>query len=224
MRFKPNFDLYDEWEDAEKVFKDGRRTYIAVFKKDEKTLLYIADAHGMNESFDMVDFCFSENSPAKPEIAVVENAGRKPAGFQSNGMIYAVAVAAKLGLPVVFGDLSESEMLDVLRLHAPGKDLKEDDLHKVLTSGGPSRKKGPYNLMAADLNKYGRDPFMVKNIAAALDKYNVVLAMFGEGHYRSQRLILEDMLGQPEYITKVPNSRGDFDDIEIKPVTLVQGE
>ena len=74
--FKANFDLYKPWEDAEKI---GRPPYVAVFRKAEKVLLYVAEKHGENKSFDMTDFCFSDKSPAIPEIAVVEfeNSGRK---------------------------------------------------------------------------------------------------------------------------------------------------
>ena len=67
---------------------------------------------------------------------------------------------------------------------------------------------------------HGRDPFMLRNIAAALNRYDTVFAVFGEGHYRSQRLVLEDMLGKPEYIKTVPNPRGNFTDLKITPVDL----
>ena len=96
--------------------------------------------------------------------------------------------------------------------------LTEEDIKKAFTSGGPFTKKGIYNFYANEIDRYGRDPFMVKNIASALNKYNTVFfATFGHGHYCSQRLILEDMLGQPEYIDEVPNIRGDFSDLVLNP-------
>jgi hypothetical protein len=219
--FVPNFDFYKTYEDSEKI---GRTPYIAVFRKNGKLLLYVCDRHCANVSFDMVDFCFSEKSPAMPQIAVIEyeRAGREPGpySFQDNTLAYAAAITAKRGLPVVYADLSSAEMLDVLKQHNPARNITDDDLHKALTAGGPSTKKGEYNLFAHQIDLYGRDPFMIKNITAALNKYDVVLAVFGEGHYRSQRLVLEDMLGTPEYINSVPNTRGDFSNLEIKPTAL----
>jgi hypothetical protein len=219
--FVPNLSLYTNYEDSEKV---GRTPYIAVFKKDGKTLLYICDRHCANVSFDMVDFCFSEKSPAIPEIAVIEyeraERAMNPWSFHDNTIAYAGAIAAKRGLPVAYADLSQAEMLHVLRKKHPQRDLTEEDLLKTLRSGGPSTKQGEYNLFANELDSLGRDPFMVKNIAAALNEYDVILAIFGEGHYRSQRLILEDMLGRPEYIKDVPNTRGDFNDCKISPIDL----
>ena len=220
--FCPNYDLYKTWEEAEII---GRQPYIALFKKDKKTLIYIAEDHRANKSFDMTDFCFSDESPATPEIAVVEyrNSGRDITARQihENNLTYAAAVATKRGLPVVFADLSDEEMLNILREKHPGRIFTEDDLIKTLSAGGPSVKKGEYNFFSHEINLYGRDPFMVSNIAAALNKYDVVLAVFGEGHYRSQRLILEDMMGKPEYIKDVPGIRGDFEDIKIEPIRLL---
>ena len=125
--FTPNMDLYKAWEDAEKIFDRG--PYIAVFKKDKKTLIYIAESHGANLSFDMTDFCFSDKSPAAPEIAVVEfeREGREvfPALFQHNNLIYAAAVAAKRDLPVVYADLSSDDCLDLLRKKHPGRSFTD---------------------------------------------------------------------------------------------------
>jgi len=222
MPLKPNLDLIVP-EDAPRPVQ--AREYIAVFKNGNKTLLYVGDRHTSNISFDMVDFVFSDKSPAMPEIAVVEyeNSGRKTSehGFHDNTLIYAAAVAHKRGLPVVYADLSSDEMIDVLKRQRPGQEITKDDLHKTLTAGGPSKNKTDYNLMSWELNMYGREPFMLENIVAALNKYDTVLAVFGEGHYRNQRLVLEDMLGQPEYITDVPNTRGDFAGLEIKPIKLI---
>ena len=224
MQFKPNFDLIVPWEDAIRPLQ--RMPYVAVFRKDNKVLVYACDKHMANISFDMVDFCFGENAPAVPQIAVVEyrNSGRTPGSFsfQDNSLTYAAAVADKKGLPVVFADLSDEEMLNVLRRHFPDRGFIADDLRKILTAGGPSKKKGEYNMLDWSLEMYGRDPFMISNIAAALNKYDVVFAIFGEGHYRSHRLVLEDMMGTPEYIIEFPNTRADFSGMEIKPIILVE--
>lgn len=222
MTFIPNFDLYKTWEESERV---GQHPYIAVFKKNGKTLLYIAEDHGANISYDMTDFCFSDKSPAVPQIAVVEyrNSGRNPTknSIHRNNLVYAAAVATKRGLPVVFADLSDEEMLKILRERHPDREFTTEDLTKSLTAGGPSVKKGEYNFFSHEINLYGRDPYMINNIAAAMNQYDVVLAVFGEGHYRSQRLVLEDMFGEPEYIRDVPNTRGDFGDIKIEPIKLI---
>jgi hypothetical protein len=218
--FEPNLSLLKNYDDADKV---GRCPYIAVFRKNQKTLIYLADDHGANKSFDMVDFCFGKDAPAIPKIAVVEfeNAGREIIGFQRNSLIYAAAVATKRGIPVVLADLSETQMIDTLKKYNPNENFDKEKLHQILRSGGPSYKKGILNKYDADLDLYGRDPFMLKNIAAALNQYDIVFAIFGEGHYRSQRLVLKDMLGVPEYIEFVPNTRGDFSELKINPIKLV---
>ncbi|MDR1071886.1 MAG: hypothetical protein LBL21_04560 [Rickettsiales bacterium] len=223
-QFEPNLGLLKEWEDAGPIF--DQYAYVAIFKKNEKTLIYACDDHGANVSFDMVDFCFTDGFSEKPQVAVIEyeNSDRKMTqlAFQDNALAYAAGVAAKRGLPVVLADLSENEMLDVVKRFAPDKELVNYDyLYKILDAGEPSRKKGPYNLLDAELELHGRDPFMLKNIAAALNKFDTVFAIFGEGHYRSQRLVLEDMLGKPEYIKDFPNTRGDFGGLEFSPIKLV---
>ncbi len=59
------------------------------------------------------------------------------------------------------------------------------------------------NSISIDEDLHARDPFIIKNIAAALNKYDTVLAVFGEGHYQTQQNALKDMLGEPkEYITE----------------------
>jgi len=220
--FTPNLDLYVPFEDSERM---GKSPYIAVFRKGGKHLIYIAENHIANESFDMTDFCLSDKDLPMPDVAVIEfeNENRPVTTglIQRNSLIYTGAVAAKKGIPVVFADLSQDEMLDVLRKQHNDQTLTTEDLIKTLRAGGPSTKKGLYNLMSYNLNKYGRDAYMVKNIAAALNKYNVVLVTMGEGHYRTHRLIIEDMMGTPEYINRVPNSRGDFSTTEIKPIKLI---
>lgn len=60
-----------------------------------------------------------------------------------------------------------------------------------------------FNRMHADLNLFVRDPFMLKNIFAAMNKYDTVFATFGEGHFRAQRCVLEHAFGAPEYISDV---------------------
>ena len=62
---------------------------------------------------------------------------------------------------------------------------------------------------------------MLQNIATALNKYDVVFAIFGSGHFESQRLALIDMMGKPKYITNVPSARGDFDGLKINPIKLI---
>jgi len=64
----------------------------------------------------------------------------------------------------------------------------------------PGRPDTVFSKMNEDIDYLGRNPFMLKNIAAALNKYNVVYAAFGGGHYITHREVLEKMLGKPRYI------------------------
>lgn len=224
MSFKPNFDLLVEWKDAEKLRDCAgvSAPCISVFKNSNKTLVYMCDKHTVNMSFDMVDFCFSENFGIKPDILLTEipNAGYQrrfgPHGLQDNTLAYAVAVAAKNKIPFVFADLSDEQMVEVIS----NKFTSDIDLHKVFSAGGPNSSGNIYQQMDAYLDLYGRDRFMLENIATALNKYDTVFAIFGAGHYESQRLVLEDMMGTPEYITKIKNMRGDFSNIKIEPIKL----
>ena len=221
MQFKPNFDLIAAWEDAQRMYSGA---YIALFEKDGKTLVYMCDVHGENESFDMVDYCFKSGKFKQPDILITEfeNAGREVGKHmaQTNTLIYAAAVAEKQNIPVVFADLSHKEKQEVLQVYYPDHVFDENVVRKILRTE-PMRSAGELGEMGGTLNKFGRDKFMVENIAVALSKYDVVFAIFGSGHYESQRLVLIDMMGEPRYIGKIPNVRGEFDEKDIKPIKLV---
>lgn len=228
MQFKPNFNLLMEWKRADKIRLKklaGAAPCVAVFKSDKKTLVYMCDEHGANLSFDMVDFCFSNNFDFKPDILLteMENEGYEKKfglrGIANNTLAYAAAVATKKNIPVVFADLSDSQMIDVIRDGFPNRVITNEDLHNALRSG-PDKDGNIYEQMCEYLCRMGRDRFMLENIAVALNKYDTVFAIFGTGHYEDQRSVLEDMLGKPEYITKIKNARGDFADIKIKPVKI----
>lgn len=221
MQFKPNFDLLEAWEDAQRMYPGA---YVALFEKNGKTLVYMCDRHGENESFDMVDFCFKSGKFKQPDILITEfeNAGREVGKHESqtNTLIYAAAVASKQNIPVVFADLSHKEKQDVLQAHYPNYVFDESVVRKILRTA-PMRSSGEFGEMGGTLNKFGRDKFMLENIATALNKYDTVFAIFGSGHYESQRLALIDMMGEPKYIGKIPNARGEFDEKDIKPIKLV---
>lgn len=221
MQLKPNFDLLQAWEDAEKL---KHYPCVAVFEKDGKTLVYMCDDHGANKSFDMVDMCMKSGMYPRPEVLLTEfeNSGRDITNdmFQKNSLMYAAAVATQQNIPVVFADLSDEQMLSVLRVQYPNRTFESADLTKVLRAG-PIRSNGEFGEMGIVLNKYGRDKFMLQNIAAALNKYNVVFGIFGAGHFESQRLALIDMMGEPKYVEKIANTRSDFSDINIKPIKLI---
>ncbi|MBO4625733.1 MAG: hypothetical protein J5679_00450 [Alphaproteobacteria bacterium] len=227
MQFKPNFDLYREWKDSEqsKCFASNS-AYIAVFKRDNKTLVYMCDDHTKNISFNMVDMCFADDFGIKPDVFLseMENADYDRKfnwhGYEDNTLAYAVGVAAKQNVPVVFADLSKSQYVDVINRGFPDNQITEDDLCKVFGSGGPNSNGNIYQQMSAYVDKFGRDIFMLENIAAALNKYDTVFCIFGRGHFESQRLVLEDMMGKPEYITKIKNMRGDFSNVKINPIKL----
>ena len=221
MQFKPNFDLLSDWKNVKKS-KDfaSNSAYVAIFKRNNKTLVYMCDIHGLNISFNMVDMCFSDDFGIKPDILLteMENIDYEYKfgwyGLQNNTLPYAAAMAVKRNVPIVFADLSDEQMIKVLQHGFPKENITNDFLHKVLRDG-PTK-----NQMSEYLNTNGRDRFMLGNIAAALNKYDTVFAIFGSGHYEAQRLVLEDMLGKPEYITRIKNMRGDFSNLEIKPIKL----
>lgn len=225
MSFKPNYELLKSWDETDKSFhKLYPAPYVSVFEKDGKTLIYMCDSHGANESFDMVDACFGKLGLAHPDILLTEfeHDGREMTSrqFQVNSLAYAAGVAAQENVPVVFADLSKEEMLGVLRAKYPNRTFEQQDLDDVLRTA-PMRSNGEKGEMNIALNLFGRNRFMLDNIAAALNKYNVVFAIFGAGHYEEQRLALIDMMGQPKYITKIPNARGDFSKANIQQVKLV---
>ena len=232
MQFKPNFNLFRDWPDAEKSKNFASNSaYIAIFRRDNKTLVYMCDDHTKNISFNMVDMCFADDFRIKPDVLLteMENADyeRKLSwhGFQDNTLAYAAGVAAQRNIPVVFADLSESQMVDVINSGFPDNQITEDVLHnKVFRAGGPNPQGNIYQQMSAYVDKFGRDRFMLDNIATALNKYDTVFCIFGRGHFESERLVLEDMMGEPKYITRIKNMRGDFSGVEIKPRKLCDFE
>ena len=224
MSFKPNFDLLREWRDAEHGQNvAGTPCFVAVFRCCNKTLVYMCDMHmhnmSPNISFNMVDMCFADDFEARPNVLLIEKANDLKKGFgwytlQTDVLAYAGAVAEKKDIPVVFADLSEYQAISVLQSGFPNDNITNDVFHKVVRDG-PSKNK-----MCEYLNKSGRDRFMLENIAVALNKYDTVFAIFGTGHYEAQRLVLEDMMGKPEYITRIKNMRDDFSNVKINPIKL----
>ena len=229
MLFKPNFDFLVDWADTVKA-KDfaSNSAFVSVFKRDNKTLVYMCDIHSHNISFNMVDMCFADDFGIKPDVLLteMENTGyeRKLGwyGLQNNTLAYASAVAVKKNVHVVFADLSDDEMIEVLKTGFPDKEITNEELHKALKAGPTNKDGNVYNKMCDYLGHMGRDRFMLENIAAALNKYDTVFAIFGAGHYEAQRLVLEDMMGEPEYITKIKDMRGDFSDVKIEPIKLCE--
>ena len=227
MQFKPNFDLLCYWPDAEHAKSFASNTaFVSVFKKDNKTLVYMCDAHRLNISFNMVDMCFSGDFGTKPDVLLTEmiNSDFEKRfnwhGMQDNTLAHAAVLAASKNVPIVFADLSEQQCVDVINHGFPDNQITIDDLNKVFRSGGPLPDGNLYQKMSAYVDMFGRDRFILENIASALNKYDTVFAIFGIGHYEVQRLVLEDMLGKPEYITRIKNMRGDFDNVKINPIKL----
>lgn len=220
MQFKPNFDLlldYTKTKKAEDFISNS--AFVAVFTHNNKTLVYMCDLHRFNVSFNMVDMCFADDFGIKPDVLLVEkeNDFEKTFGWytlQNNNMAYAAAVADKQGVPIVFADLSDDQAISVLQTGFSDENITADVFHDILRTG-PSKNK-----MCEYLNKWGRDRFMLENIAAALNKYDTVFAIFGIGHYEAQRLVLEDMMGKPEYITRIKDMRSGFSDVKIHPIKL----
>ncbi len=231
MQFRPNFDLLRDWESAEKA-KDFacNSAFVSVFKRDGKTLVYMCDRHGENISFNMVDMCFSDDFGIRPDVLLVEmeneNFERKFDWYwlQNNTLSYAAAVASEKNVPIVFADLSDTQMIEVINCGFPNNKISESaDLSKVL-SHEPNINGNLYQQMCEYLGMAGRDKFMLQNIAVALNKYDTVFCIFGVGHYEKQRLVLEDMMGEPEYITRIKNMRDDYSNVKIDPIKLCDFE
>ena len=230
MQFKPNFDLIRYWPDAEHAHTFASNTaFVAVFRRAGKTLVYMRDNHWRNMAFDMVEMVFSDDFGIKPDVLVaeMENDGyeRKlePHWFQHVNPVHAIGVAVKKNIPVVFADLSPNQMVDVVNTGFPNNQITSVDLHKVLNAH-PDSDGDIYQQMHAYLCLYGRDRFMLQNIAVALNKYDTVFAIFGGMHYKIEYSVLEDMMGKPEYITEIKNMRGDFSDVKIEPIKLCDFE
>ncbi|MBD5388755.1 TraB/GumN family protein [bacterium] len=223
MFFKPNFDLYRFQDDVSSHLTIPRSPFVAVFRRGGKTLVYLCDRHRINRSFDMVDWVFDQSSLPRPDVFLVEKENDHPGNVgtcNDNSMFYAAARATERDIPVVFADLSEDQMLAVLAARFPGVNFSSRRLHQIL-KGGPIRSRGVDGEMDIDLNRYGRDKFMMENIAAALNQYDTVWGIFGAGHFRAQESMLTDMLGAPEYMDRIPNMRRDFGRMEIKPIKLI---
>ena len=57
MQFKPNFDLLRDWASAEKSQNFASNSaYVAIFRKDDKTLVYMCDMHMHNMVHDLPVF------------------------------------------------------------------------------------------------------------------------------------------------------------------------
>lgn len=196
--FKPNFNLLGKIK-----VTDKEQPYVAIYRRGNKTLVYMADFHGEKKSWDMVDWCFSENFKIKPDVLITEfeHTGRRLTNSPTNTLEHAAFVAERHNIPVVLSDLSDDEKLAVL-----GDGANTEYLNKVSHSE-PKFDGNDLEKAGAKLNRYGRNPFMLQNIATALNKYDTVFVIFGEGHLREQYDALKDMFGAlPEYITEFPEN------------------
>ena len=287
--FTPNLKLLQTWENAGQTSKQHKQPYIAVYRKDGKTLIYLASDHNSGKTLDMVDYIYKKYAP---EIAVVEfeRTGRKLKEKCSwNEFEYSAGIASDKNIPVVLADLSYEDKVKVVLTknsnaykamqaewmiknaisykkqfgknsnaekevhnfkifnHNPelgktmnteefkswfkkefDKDFDKVELNTVFKKGwsAPKSTGTIFNKLSEDEDFYGRDPFMLKNIAAALNRYDIVYAAFGEGHYRSHRKVLEDMLGKPTYIwgLKEYKDRDNCIGFKIKEEILVRPE
>lgn len=260
---KADLSLLQTFEEAQRLAENQYAPYIALYKKDGKTLIYLATAHNLGITSNMVDYIFANY---KPQVAVIEfeRSGRHLDSLCSrNEFVYSAQLATDAKIPVVFADLTEDDYNRILIAKDPqyyttyqalwmarnamfyerefnsrttlSKELVSFEHHGYNSEFGPlmtedeakewfkkhydidfdttsfseffsSRDvtspsgKSVFNLYSQAGDLYGRDPFMLKNIEAALNKYNIVYAAFGEGHYRAHKKVLDDMMGEPEII------------------------
>ena len=226
MQFKPNFDLLRTVNSKELINITGDRLCIAIFHRENKTLVCMCDDHRANIAFDMSEMCLSDDFPIKPDVLLceMENVGfeRKfsPHGYQDSDLTHAAGVAAKKNIPLVFIDLSREQMMDVVNSRFPNNQIVDSDLHNILMPKDHTEQQHEQYIWLLRQ----RDRFMLQNIVVALNKWDTVFVIFGGTHFVNQRLVLEDMMGKPEYITKIKNMRGDFSDVKIEPIKLCEFE
>lgn len=225
MQFKPNFDLLRTTGSKELISIAGARLCVAIFHRENKTLVCMCDDHKANIAFDMSEMCLSDNFSIKPDVLLceMENVGfeRKFSshGYQDSDLTHAAGLAAKKNIPLVFMDLSREQMVGVVNSRFPNNQIADSDLHNILMPNHMEQQHEQYIWLLQQ-----RDRFMLQNIAAALNKWDSVFVIFGGAHFANQRLVLEDMMGKPEYITKIKNMRGDFSDVKIEPIKLCEFE
>lgn len=205
MQFKPNFNLLKSWDEVTDVISTDK-PYCAVYKKNGKTLVYIAAHHFSDNTLNLINFCFggANISIPKPGVVVVEREAENPIkSTDKDEAVYLAKLAIKNGADVVYADPPMAAMLYVLNNRNKTRNLTMDDLYKILHAK-PAVNGNENERMGAELNMFCRNRFHLLNIAAALNKYDVVFCAFGEGHFREQSLVLEDMMGKPEFIVDAP--------------------
>lgn len=252
MKF--NLDLILSWDKSKSLEKCP---YLAMFRTNNKTLIYCASEHCSKKTYDMIDYVFENFSP---QISIVEYEPYRVMNFSDkHESVYVSLKSEKSNSSVVLSDLgydfntykkmfeiNDKNLIlcqadwiinnmksykniykkkttiekDINNFNIAAEknnfpkadvdkiknwflseyetDINEFDLEEIDLT--PRSKGKKLNVFYDDVNKFIRDPFMLKNIEKALNKYDTVFACFGEGHYRSQRLVLENSLGEPEYI------------------------
>ena len=326
--FKPDNHLIDAPGAYTKEMDDfPKPPYIAVFERDGKKLLYMAETHRSVESFNMVNASFKQGPMPGAFVVEYENAGRKlhdldelapkiklyqklsgimklgntPKTISEQNMLntlgYGAAMAKQHGVPVVLAGMSSDDRQSALNEMCPGYKI---DIHAAVMA---TPNTGNTNMMAAlgvqilnrlneiypdykfdvqklryifeagrgqnagdDISKlfrpnmvqawnetfpdlpidiHGidkildsdqvkgfeflkqnpdtyykmtqqyRDPYMLDKISDALNQYDTVWAMFGEGHFRSQYKNLVKWMGKPKYF--IEYASGDHSDTSDRP-------
>jgi len=68
--FSPDLKLIEVWSEADHSYSEGHSLpYLSVFKKDGKTLVYLAARHSYKKTNAFADYVFEKY---KPQVAVVE--------------------------------------------------------------------------------------------------------------------------------------------------------
>ena len=92
-----------------------------------------------------------------------------------------------------------------------GFDVSDENISDILNTipnwNEPNINGGITNKIWAETGLYSRNPYMLKEIFKAINKYDNVLVTMGAGHYEEQRIVLEKAFGIPKYIHKFPKSK-----------------
>lgn len=261
-RFAADLKLLTTYEETDASLKKINRPYLAVYKKDKKTLVYLVSFRDSSSELSLTDYAFKKY---KPEVVLIDKPrdlmyfSPKCSGTASD---YYAGLAAENNIPVVLASTNNIDDIKILMNRDPETGIKNQAMWVILSGmisertevkrGGLQSEIANYSTLhleggrpamnAVQFNKwfkdnfgrefektdlreffgelwlvpslngtlfqkhaaenflYVKDPFTLENIAAALNKYNVVFAAFNYMRYASQYKVLEKMLGTPQFV------------------------
>ncbi len=110
-KMKPDLSLWQPTGVGRAYPTPSRKSFAAVYRKANKTLVVVSTTHYADKDFEMINHCFDKY---KPNIAVVEHphSKTKSTGFNSVSEQYVAGIAGMSNLPVM---LADGDDLDIAR-------------------------------------------------------------------------------------------------------------